>query len=453
MKKSLSVFLALVLIFCAVTLVVSSADAPLETLMFASDYQQDGSVHPLTYLTDIADVIYNDGKNVDSFVMCGDMTNESGHSNYNGDETQTKLAWSRSRKALINVFGDDTEYHLLQGNHDPFIDSIMDENGPHEYEEYTLYVLNTESANPWGQGVSVGAEDIVKASAASLDKYLQGRLEVSDSRPIIIATHVPLHFSGRTGMQLAFVDGQLLTYGGTGDNMYSRYLFDVINKWGEYLNIVFLFGHNHSKGYDNYIGCSSIYLPEGSNILIPDSTGVIGCTNSYTVEKLNFTYMNAGYIGHTRGGVTEENSMLTCSVIEIFSDRLVISRYDTNGKHCLSGRGYYSDNPEYPDKLVFPKADESLLSPRIDSPAVISLKPAHVHSYVNGLCSACGVADPDYNIIPGDIDRDKKLTGKDMNLMKQIFLGTVEKCAAADLDYDGKVSISDVLLLKHMLIG
>ena len=64
-----------------------------------------------------------------------------------------------------------------------------------------------------------------------------------------------LHFSGRASSLY-----------GNGDNLYSSYLFDVINTAAEDLDIVYLYGHNHSKGWDNYIGGSRVFKRPGDTI-------------------------------------------------------------------------------------------------------------------------------------------------------------------------------------------
>ena len=102
------------------------------------------------------------------------------------------------------------------------------------------------------------------------------------------------------------------------------------------LNIIFLFGHNHSGGYDNYIGGGSVYLKKGDTMLVPS---YIDYTTPEAVT-LNFTYMTAGYIGYygtTDGGA---DGTLTMSVFRIQKDgSVIIGRYDENGIHNLKSAG------------------------------------------------------------------------------------------------------------------
>ena len=60
------------------------------------------------------------------------------------------------------------------------------------------------------------------------------------------------------------------------------------------LNLFFLFGHNHSSGYDDYLGGSCVFLPAGSTIPVADAGGF--AKEHYHSQQINFTYLNAGYI-------------------------------------------------------------------------------------------------------------------------------------------------------------
>ncbi len=460
MKHRITAFLlAAVLIFLSSATVFaedSSAVEPLATVMFASDYQLDGVILPKRVLADISGSVLRDGKCPDSFVLCGDVTNISGYSNYNAPEEDTAASVVESRKVITDTFGDGTDYHVLQGNHDPFLPDYMDATGAYEYKDYILYIINTEGYNPWSQGVTASEQYVIDA-AAELDEYLTQKIADCDTRPVFVCTHVPLHFCGRTSSRFGF-----------GDNMYSRYFFDVLNSAGEILDIVFIFGHNHSKGFDNYLGNGSIYLPRGGTILIPDTTDVTTpYTDKYTRETLNFTYMNAGYVGYVANSESPENADLTATVVEIYEDSMVFARYGRYGMHALCGEGHFNTVEQYPDLNiiptgpgqsfvlgVFPTPPEGILSERVESPALVSRLPAHVHSFEDGICTGCGIPESYFDEKPdGDIDGDGKLTVKDINLLKQIILGTLDKVDAADIDSDGKVGIPDMMALKLLLLS
>lgn len=52
-----------------------------------------------------------------------------------------------------------------------------------------------------------------------------------------------------------------------GDKQHANYIFNVLNDaGGNGLNIVFLYGHDHSNGWDDYLGGASVYLTKGDSI-------------------------------------------------------------------------------------------------------------------------------------------------------------------------------------------
>lgn len=372
-KKAVASATALILALC-MTSASSFAEAgidaepeqPIATLMFASDYQSESEgVSPQGILMEAASAAKKakPGRSIDSLIMCGDYTNIKGQSNYNGD-TAKAAASSKEIRLFSRLVDRKTKIHFLQGNHDAFDESFMDPTGAKEYQNYILYIMNTEDANPWQQGAA-GAEQTVKNAAAELEAYLNKLIDNKDGRPVIIATHVPLHFSGRTGS---------IYRGGVGDNMYSSYFFDVINEAAKELNIFFVFGHNHSNGWDSYIGGGSVYKRPGDTLLIPDCKSGGICTDVYTEETLNFTYMNAGYVGHFSNYPQAADTDFTVSVMEIYEDSIVVERYSPQGLHCLSAAGVH--NNYYDDSELI---KDSYLSAEIQGPDTIDrIKPAKV---------------------------------------------------------------------------
>lgn len=343
LKKKFVVILSLLLILSLMPVSVlqsfAVSEEPVATLFFASDYQfKSGYGQPRDNLSALMDAVKASGKgeNVDTAVFCGDFSSDYGDVS----------SYTSEVKALVNQkFSASTDSVMLQGNHDNF-NSDMKSTGQHEYENYIIYVLNTGDANPWNQG-SNGAESIVRNAANNLRTYLNGLISSHDKRPVFIATHVPLHMSSRTSSKY-----------NSGDNMYSSYLFNVINEAGKSLDIVYLYGHNHSWGWDSYLGGSAVYRTKGDILPVPDCEGVkTTYTDKYTNEKLNFTYMNAGYVGYYSENTSPADDTLTCSVIEIYSDRMTVTRYDKNGEHKLGSQGSYNTSANsgaYNDANGFP---------------------------------------------------------------------------------------------------
>ena len=347
-KKKFVVILSLLLILSLMPISVlqsfAVSEEPVATLFFASDYQyKSGYGQPSDNLSALMDAVNNSGKgeNVDTAVFCGDFSSYGSNYDQNVSSNTSEVKTLAGQK-----FSNLKNTVMLQGNHDIF-NSDMSPTGAHEYDNYIIYVMNTKDANPWRQGAA-GAKSTVQTAAGNLQTYLNGLIRSGDKRPVFIATHVPLHMSSRTSS----------LYGNVGDNMYSSYLFNVINEAGKNLDIVYLYGHNHSWGWDSYLGGSAVYRTKNDILPVPDCEGVsTAYTNKYTNEKLNFTYMNAGYVGYYSENTSPADDTLTCSVVEIYSDRMTVTRYDKDGAHKLGSQGSYNtsaNNGKYNDANGFP---------------------------------------------------------------------------------------------------
>ena len=345
------------------------------TLLFCSDFQTGTEVSPYqsvsdvpesltSVMTNISKAIYDDGvTKIDRVLAVGDYTAYTGRYNYDADAT---IGIQAFKNIIQNRWTDTDQFLFIQGNHDqanyPF------DEGANEYEDYIVYCINTTYNSsemggfPWMQG-STGSEAQVKKAAQKLGDYLEGCITAGETRPIFIMVHLPLHFSGRTSSLY-----------GNGDNLYSSYLFDVINTAAEDLDIVYLYGHNHSKGWDNYIGGSRVFKRPGDTILIPNLTKKSGSTtDSYTKEELNFTYMNAGYIGYFHDATAADE--LTATVCRIYDDKLVLSRYSEDGLIDIGSVG--KNNTRYNDSAMIPATE---LTQATASPVQIDLNQVAVPS-------------------------------------------------------------------------
>lgn len=344
---------------------------PADTLFFASDYQaEEGWDAPATTLDSILKKISEDRKIPTNAIFCGDYTNDLHLHDY-------QLSPDESIEEIRDVVASDCssisqdDIIFVQGNHDQLTDSITAA-GLHEYNNYLVYVLNTEYGFPWKQGRDTLFRERVIDTAAEMQECFNKLAEDEETRPLFIAGHVPLHFTARTSSRHS-----------TGDNMYAEYVFDAVNKAAESLDIVYLVGHNHSKGWDCYLGGSSIFKRPGDTILIPEAGVNTANTDSYTIETLNFTYMNAGYLGYYMNCGPEEldngtydmyhaaDETLTGSVCEIMPAELIISRYSVEGLHPLSCEGEGDPYKNYIDSGLI---GEEAYSIRVNSPVHIPRK-------------------------------------------------------------------------------
>ena len=308
-RKFLAVLLSvlmLVSLFAASATTVFAAEK--ETIIIAgSDYQtHDGTAH----IELILNAMKADGIQPDKLLFGGDYSLEHSHATSTAGVAELKNFFS----AKLGL--DDNDMTFAQGNHDPETTGGLTGWGNLDpaYGDYGLYVVEDPTlAQEWG---SYDA-----ASVAALQLYLDNKLEIGYNKPIFIMNHFPLHWSYRTQKD------------GVGTNAYR--FFNVINEAaGNGLNIIYLFGHNHSNGYDDSLGGPCIFLKKGDTIEIAQ-----GDKKTAKAETLNFTYMNSGYTGYYTSPVEGAESTLSMSVFRIRGNEVVISRYSKDGAYNLKSAG------------------------------------------------------------------------------------------------------------------
>ena len=228
----------------------------------------------------------------------------------NGFGLTSKRSENKSLTGTSNS-GDHVIY--VQGNHDLNATKGLDASYGHDMGAFFVFVMHEEDF-PWKQGGTLAQsgnatdhKTAVENTAKELDQFLAERIRNKDTEPIFIAAHVPLHYTRRT------------TSSGDGDNKYAKMIVDVLNKYGDKLTIIYLFGHNHSDNYDDYLGGPVVFLPAGESMPVPKNS-----TTEIYYPTLKFTYMNSGYIGPYGGDWKTEQ---TSSIFEIYDNRVVVKRY------------------------------------------------------------------------------------------------------------------------------
>ena len=282
------------------------------TILFASDYQgYERQNNARSILNKIKEVTIPN-----LLVFCGDYQEESSDKFYNSEAGILEFS-----NIFNQTFNNNIPLLFVQGNHDITDAYGIAKSGMYETSKYIVYVINKDDYSNNQAGVSGGdsminqnkvddQEEIVKNTSQKLQETLQNLKENNDKRPIFISTHVPLHYTNRN-------DGT--------DNKYAKYMVDVLNEYGKYLNIIYLYGHNHSGDYDDYIGGSINYIAKGNIIKI-------GGINVDTT--INFTYLNAGYMGYSNNSINEHSVNITsATTITIDTDKLLIQKYTRYGKY------------------------------------------------------------------------------------------------------------------------
>ena len=344
------------------------------TLFFASDFQpQVGWQSPGESLAETLKAVHEGGKTPDKTIILGDYTNDRTLYNH---QLSPKESITQIRQIVQKEFPQIGEDDMLfvQGNHDRLTESIAS-SGLHEYDDYLIYVLNTENDFPWKQGKTTGALKKVKRSSKEMKECFDELIRRGETRPVFIAGHVPLHFTARTSPRHS-----------TGDNLYASLIFNVVNDAAKSLDIVYLYGHNHSKGWDCYLGGSCVYKPVGDTVLIPAFEKTDVNTSRFTEETLNFTYLNGGYTGYFMNCGTDEiangtadeydaaDDTLTGTVCEIYPGQIVLTRYCADGVHDLGSDG---EADPYKGGVDRDLIDEKYYSQKIASPQKVTRKKAN----------------------------------------------------------------------------
>ena len=317
-----------------------AADSDPIIVISGSDFQNSSDntdAEKTKYVDNIVAKMKEDYGTIDGFIFAGDYTIES---DLTEEDTEDGI------RLLTNAVSElsPTNTILIQGNHDPYSlveDGTLAPNGENDTANYGVFVINEEKYAYHGTD-SKPVEEI----AAELEEYLDEKLTEKYTKPIFIVSHVPLHYTVRTYKN--------------GDGMYANYLFDLINEAGAAgLNIIFMFGHDHANGYDDYLGGDSIYLAKGDNINIAQAS-----KEDYETETLNFTYLNAGYTAYyLYGEETTSYGKQTMVAYEITEDDVTIHRYYYNGYgEATTGDLKKAGTDGYPST-----SDYDAICPEIDS--------------------------------------------------------------------------------------
>lgn len=308
----------------------------LATIVSFSDYQswsgsQQYSTNWISLRAQLSDIFTTMSRvNPDYVIFGGDYTSAMLNreaSDYGRAEVLAVLGeyWS-------DISPENGTYIQVEGNHDPDTQEGPVESSLIEYDEFLVYILNEDDL-PWDM-YTESSKTKVQAAANKLSACFDKLIEDGETRPVFIASHTGLHYD------VARNDG---------NNRYTYIMFDVINEAAKKLDIIFLFGHNHSTS-DPEAGGSIVFKAVGDTIYVPtedcydaDGKGLTNALNIGRASKLNFTYFNYGYVGYI-GNVKDRISdnadilaldyetVLTASEINIYEDVITLSRYSAGGK-------------------------------------------------------------------------------------------------------------------------
>jgi len=332
MKRICGLLLTLVLLPALVpmaTVTTPVAAAEKETILLAgSDFQVAN--HNTSRVEQVLGTLEIHGiTKADGAFFCGDYTLNSVDDN----QDQSTYGLGTLKRLFQPIVGNNMTF--VQGNHDPKDTVGLSKSGNNDpaSNKYGVYVIHEDEYLQYNWDYS---KAIVEKTAANLKKYLDEKVKIGWNKPIFVLSHVGLHWGNRTIKEGSAIHGELLV--------------DVLNEAGEKgLNIIFLYGHDHSGGYADYLGGSAIYFKKGDQIEV-----CTGEKKGHHARTIKFTYMNAGYIGYyttNSDKPSDCDTAVTMSVFRIKGNEVIITRYDGNvnlakeqyGIHNLKSKGAYSD--------------------------------------------------------------------------------------------------------------
>jgi uncharacterized protein YjdB len=308
-----------------------AADDGLTVLAFTSDtHNKEGNVAATRLGTwlDKMEGIY--GKKVDVMAFGGDMANASASESAFWTLTQADMN-QLANKGVTGVYTTGNhEYSPGSYTHDKndttkkYIENAEGKVG----DNYRIYCLGSSAyaessgGGSWW-GVGGGWNEYSSSQISTLSEYLES---VDNSKPIIIITHYPLHYTSSR------------TISGAGD------VIDALNLAADSgKKIVYLWGHNHTDAPRTETNYDKIFKPgdtitysNGSSKTIQFYYGAAGCmsdseygTGSGSVKgkglvitinsenKLSFTYYNEIGTNVTEGGTFTERDPVAIENVTI----------------------------------------------------------------------------------------------------------------------------------------
>lgn len=366
-KKLLALLLALVMMLSLLPTSVLATGSEPTVVIAGSDFQNPsgdtaGAQTVKNILTQMQSAGYTEA---DGFLFCGDY-------NYRYDTTAAGLqvhidALDAAVSEKYSSIAAGNRVHV-QGNHDQVTAGTggLAQSGANDPTgdsagKYGVFVIN-EDDYMWHNS----DKSRIQQTANNLQSYLDAKVTAKYAKPIFVVSHLPLHYSMRTKND--------------GDGMYANYIFDVLNDAGaKGLNIIFLYGHDHSNGWDDYLGGAAVYLAKGDQINIAQASKM-----KFNVETLNFTYMNAGFTGYYENNNGADDT-LTMTVFSITGDTVQVERYDANGKHNLKSAGvtnsYQKESGYAPNTAVY-ESPQTITLTAVENVPALTIGGAPVSSYV-----------------------------------------------------------------------
>lgn len=297
-------------------------------LLAGSDFQVGSN--DTSHVENLLDILALHGlTRADGAFLVGDYTPDSRESNTSSEGI------AALQEVFRPVVGDNMIF--TQGNHD-HVDTVglaKDGDNDPASGKYGVFVINENQRMEFNYPYTY---ETTKQAADDLKAYLDDKAAQGFQKPIFVLNHIPLHWGNRTIEQ--------------GVGAHAELIVKVLNEAGERgLNIIYLYGHNHGSGYDDFLGNAAVYLKKGDKMEVCVSDPATAQKKEHTTYTLHFTYMNAGYIGYVNSPDSAVDCALTMSVFLIRGNEVIITRYDEEinfnknkfGVHDLKSPGKWID--------------------------------------------------------------------------------------------------------------
>ena len=300
MNKITAILAAFCLLLSSSGLTAPHADAAPVRVLLGSDFQNACGDDPALYdqtpidgqpraeaVRALLQAVATSGEIPDAVCFVGDYSDHPADAPVEEDSTlnTSEEGAGYLTQQLDAFFGVGyAEAHpplFTQGNHDPADTPQLAADGLQPVSDdaaYLVYVVNEDSFPTYE--VDETSLPVVQATADRIRADLQALADQGEQRPILFLSHLPLHYSAR-------YDGR--------DNTYANLIFRAINDTCENLNLFYIYGHDHTGAeFESGWGGAVNYVARGQTLDINfDGHDAV----SRNDHALNFTYLNAGYIG------------------------------------------------------------------------------------------------------------------------------------------------------------
>jgi len=239
-------------------------------LLFMSDVHSDltGSVPNFTNLRAILPLLKAENFNPEVISFGGDYLYDDMAYLVNWEEVYSIL------KSVLSTTYPDAKYAFTTGNHDKEVNGGISEADfkrifgfervgvSYVGDDYEIFHIGAQ-----GNTSGVDKEMFYEADIQALDTYLAGK--VGSGKVIFIQTHWPLHRAYNWSWR---------------NILNAEKMIDTINKYGDDLDIVFLWGHNHYTDTNRHTikqrGDSILYA-DGQYKTIKFTYANVGCMNDF----------------------------------------------------------------------------------------------------------------------------------------------------------------------------